>query len=51
MASSQVAIDGFDQRRRLYRGDQVIEETLLGALEGGARGGFGLGVQRTGNRQ
>ena len=48
MAGSEIAIDRFDQRRRLHRGDQVIEETLLGALEGGARGGFGLGVQRAG---
>ena len=48
MAVGQIAINGFDQRRRLHRGDQVIEETLLGALESGTRGGFGLGVQRSG---
>ena len=39
---------GRDQRRRLHRGDQMVEEALLGALEGRARGGLGLRVQRAG---
>ena len=42
----QVALDALDQRRRLHRGDQVVEEALLCALEGGARGRLGLGVER-----
>ena len=46
MASRQIALDGGDQRRRLHRRDQMIEETLLGALESRPRGGFGLRVQR-----
>ena len=46
MASSQIALDGGDQRGRLHRRDQMVEEALLGALEGRARGGFGLRVQR-----
>ena len=37
---------GGDQRGRLHRRDEVIEEALLGALESRPRGGFGLGVQR-----
>ena len=37
-----------DQRRRLHRRDEVIEEALLGALERRARGGLGLRVQRAG---
>jgi hypothetical protein len=48
VAGGEIAIDRFDQRRRFHRGDQVIEETLLGALERGTCGGFGLGVQRAG---
>ena len=44
----EIALDRGDQRRRLHRGDEVIEEALLGALEGRARGGFGLRVQRAG---
>ena len=48
MASGQIAIDRFDQRRRLHCCDRVIEETLLGAFEGRAGSGFGLGIQRAG---
>ena len=44
----KIALDGCDQRRRLHRRDQMVEEALLGALEGGARGGLGLRVQRAG---
>ena len=36
----EVGLDRRDQRRRLHRRDQVIEESLLGALERGTRGGF-----------
>ena len=46
MTRGEVAIDRCDQRGRLHRGDEVIEEALLGALEGRTRGGFGLPVQR-----
>ena len=46
MSRREIALDRGDQRRRLHRGDQVIEETLLGAFESRAGGGFGLGVQR-----
>ena len=48
MARAKIALDGRDQRRRLHRRDEVIEEALLGALEGRARGGLGLRVQRAG---
>ena len=48
MARLQIALDRADQRGRLHRGDEVIEEALLGALEGGARGGLRLRVQRAG---
>ena len=48
MAAFQIALDGRDQRRRLHRGDEVIEEALLGAFEGGARGRLGLRVQCAG---
>ena len=46
MTQGQIAVDRRDQRGRLHRGDQVIEEALLGALEGRTRGGFGLRVER-----
>ena len=46
MARSQIALDRGDQRGRLHRRDQMVEETLLGALEGRPRGGLGLRVQR-----
>ena len=46
MAGFEIALDRGDQRRRLHRRDEMIEEALLGALEGRARGGLGLGVQR-----
>ena len=46
--SAQIALDRADQRRRLHRREQMAEEALLGALEGGARGGLGLRVQRAG---
>ena len=48
MAGVEIALDRRDQRRRLHRRDQMIEEALLGALEGRARGGLGLRVQRAG---
>ena len=48
MAGFKIALDGSDQRRRLHRRDEVVEEALLGALEGGARGRLGLRVQRAG---
>ena len=48
MAGGMAALDRADQGRRLHRRDQVIEEALLGALEGRARGRFGLGVQGAG---
>ena len=51
MASRQIALDGGDQRGRLHRRDQMVEETLLGALEGRPRGGFGLRVQRAAFRR
>ena len=38
----EIALDRRDQRRRLHRRDQMIEEALLGAFEGRARGGLGL---------
>ncbi len=46
MAGLQIALDRPDQRRRLHRGDQVREEALLGGLEGRARRGLRLGVER-----
>ncbi len=46
--SPQVALDGRDQRRRLHRRDEMVEETLLGAFEGGPRRGLCLRVQRAG---
>ena len=48
MAGLEIALDRADQRRRLHRGDEMIEEALLGAFEGRAGGGLGLGVQRAG---
>ncbi len=42
----EVRLDRADQRRRLHRGDQVVEEALLGALERRARRRPGPGVQR-----
>src|SRR3546814_3888661 len=45
MAGLQVARDAGDQRRRLHRGDQMVEEALLGGFESAARRRFGLGVQ------
>ena len=42
----QVALDALDQRRRLHGGQQVVVEALLRALERGARGRLGLGVER-----
>ena len=48
VAGVEIALDRADQRRRLHRGQQVAEEALLGAFEGGSRGGFGLRVQRAG---
>ncbi len=48
MAGFEIALDRGDQRRRLHRGDQVIEEALLGAFEGRTGGRLGLAVQRAG---
>ena len=48
MAGLEIALDRGDQRRGLHRGDEVIEEALLGALEGRAGGRLGLAVQRPG---
>jgi hypothetical protein len=42
------ALDGRDQRRGLHGGDEMIEEALLGALEGRTCGRLGLGVQGPG---
>ena len=44
----KIALDRGDQRRRLHRGDQVVEEALLGALERRARRRLGLAVERPG---
>ena len=48
MPCRQVRLDGADQRGAFHGGDEMIEEALLVALEGRARGGFRLGVQRAG---
>ena len=48
IAGLQVALDAGDQRWRLHRRDEVIEEPLLGRLEGAARRGLGLGVEGAG---
>ena len=47
MTCGQISFDAGDQRRRLHRGDQVVEEALLGTFEGRARDRPGLGVERT----
>ncbi len=46
MTVFEIARDARDRARRLHRGDEVIEEALLRALEGRARGGLGLWVER-----
>ena len=51
MAGLEIALDRGDQRRGLHRRDEMVEEALLGALEGGARGRLGLAVQRAGRRR
>ena len=48
MARFEIALDRGDQRRRLHRRNEMIEEALLGAFEGRARGRLGLAVQRPG---
>ena len=48
MTRRQVRLDGPDQRGAFHGRDEMVEETLLVALEGRARGGFRLGVQRAG---
>src|SRR5882672_6573338 len=48
VARAEIVLDRADQRGRLHRGQEVAEEALLGALEGGTRGGLGLRVERTG---
>src|SRR3546814_17387160 len=45
MAGLKVARDAGDQRRRLHRGDQLVEEALLGGYASAARRRFGLGVK------
>ena len=45
MARLQILRDLPDQGRRLHAGQQMAEEALLRALEGGACGGLGLPVQ------
>jgi hypothetical protein len=42
----EIAVDRSTQRGCFHRRDQMIEEAPLGALEGGARRGLGLRVQR-----
>jgi hypothetical protein len=44
-AARSASMDG-DQGRGFHRGQQMAEEALLGGLEGRARGGLGLPVQR-----
>ncbi len=44
----EIAVDRRGQRGRLHRRDQMVEEPLLGRLEGRARRGLGLRVQRPG---
>jgi hypothetical protein len=46
MACRQIGVDGGDQGGGFHRGQQMAEEALLGGLEGRARGGLGLAVQR-----
>ena len=46
MAGLEITLNRRDQGRGFHGGDEVIEETLLDALECGARRRFGLGVQR-----
>ena len=45
VAGVEIALDRFDQRRGLHRGDQVREEALLRGFEGRARGGLRLRIQ------
>src|SRR3546814_19268743 len=46
MARIDVARNARDRARRLHRGDEMIEEALLGALERRARRRFRLRVER-----
>ncbi len=46
MPFGEVPLDRADQRRRFHRGEEMAEEALLGALEGGARRGLRLAIQR-----
>src|SRR6266704_3297776 len=48
VAGVEIALDRADQRGRLHRGQQMPEEALLGALEGGTGGGLGLRIERAG---
>ena len=48
MAGVEIAVDRSDERRRLHRSQQMTEEALFGALEGGSGRGFCLAVQRSG---
>ena len=45
-ACGEVSLHAGDDARRLHRGDQMVEEALLGAFERRARGRFGLAVER-----
>ena len=45
-AGGEVGLDSADQGRALHGGQQVAEKALLGALEGGQGGGFGVPVER-----
>ena len=45
MTRRQVRFDRADERGAFHGGDEMVEEALLVALEGRARGGFRLGVQ------
>ena len=48
MACCQIGVDSGDQGGGFHGGQQMAEEALLGGLEGRARGGLGLPVQRAG---
>ncbi len=46
MAVPEIALDGCDQRRRLHRRDEMVEETLFCRFERGPGRGFCLRVER-----
>ena len=45
MAGFEIGLHGADQRGAFHGGQEMAEETLLGALEGRERGGFGVLVE------